>query len=288
MLEELLRDLNSRDPNVRQQAIQKARTLSADELFHLVQLEAADNSRRSGIGIIPILVCSLIFAGGGLVAYIDDSPIALLWCLFALFTAIGLMFLRSVPTRARTSLAAVFSEVDDARFVRILLDLLASGRNDAQGTNYLIRALTRQLPGMRTNHGSELSNNERKTLYTLLETRFGERKLMLGILKALEQIGNPDAIPAVSGFLTRLRSKLTRPDPELIQAAEDCLLFLNQKYAQTKQSQTLLRPSDASAHAPETLLRAVTSSPTTPPEELLRPQILIVQNVGEDKGKVRK
>jgi hypothetical protein len=270
MLEQLLRDLNSNDPKVRLNAIRQAQALSAEELFRLVQMEVAASKRPSSLWFLAIpSLCTV-----GLMGFLGmEQPAFLLCFLLALLVAGRLWWFKKPFTQARASLAEVFSEVEDPRFIRILLASLPASYNDSYRRHYLIQALMRQLPALRADQAGCLNSTERTILYGLL-TPYGDRNLMLVVLKALEQVGQPDAIPAVGQFAMRLRMvahQSRRYDPELEQAAEDCLLFLQQRYEQTRLSQTLLRASDAGTHAPETLLRPVASQQEAQPEQLLRP-----------------
>ena len=197
-------------------------------------------------------------------------------------TACGAWYFKYLPTYARTSLAAIFTEVEDPRFVRILLTFLETSRNDSVDMYYITRALQRHIPLLRQEHWENLASYERYTLLGLLVTSSVERDLMLKILHALTQDGPPDALSPVLALASQLHrswDQTGRQDPELKQALENCLQFLHwqaeqyrQNTALSRQAQTLLRASDAVGYAPETLLRPAESVPSsTPKEELLRP-----------------
>jgi hypothetical protein len=94
-------------------------------------------------------------------------------------------------------------------------------------------------------------------------------QLQMALLQALEQIGDDAAVPYVTELVNmppRFSVQKTVRD-----RAAACLPFLNEKAAQSRYSQTLLRGSAEPAAAPETLLRPANESHDTRPEELLRP-----------------
>ena len=90
----------------------------------------------------------------------------------------------------------------------------------------------------------------------------------LAILKALEQIGDAAAIPAVehlaNGYAYSANQRALKA------AAQECLPLLRANFGSVEANKTLLRASSAENAAPETLLRASEPAPDTKPEELLR------------------
>ena len=247
-------------------------------MFRLAQMEAAAY-RRWRIGqITSITVLGLSLSLGMLTVCNGDRGTGggafVIGIVLAAVIAIG-TFGILYPIRAR-SLAAAFTEIEDPRFVGTLLTLLDSRKNDTAVEKHVVLALKRMLPRLRADQGRLLNITQRQRLYAFLETHSREQELMLTILKALEQIGDQNAIPSVHNYASYLsaRSRFAhyrRKEAAQRKAADECLLFLRQQKSQSQQAQTLLRPSDASVHAPETLLRPAAEGSTLP-QELLRPQ----------------
>lgn len=94
--------------------------------------------------------------------------------------------------------------------------------------------------------------------------------LTVAILKALEQIGDEKALQQVER-MAQLPYSRNYPK-RVVEAAQECLPFLQQRAEQSRQANTLLRASESST-SPETLLRAAQEETSVPPEELLRPRL---------------
>lgn len=133
-------------------------------------------------------------------------------------------------------------------------------------------ALTRLLPQLQATDSGLLSAKQRACLcrYLKMSHVYKHDKLMLAILKALEQIGDAQAVPyvkrlAASVALTPIQRKVKR-------AAEECLPFLNARADQTKASQMLLRASGLEdvGSGSTILLRPASSNEETEPLQLLR------------------
>lgn len=86
-------------------------------------------------------------------------------------------------------------------------------------------------------------------------------RLVLAVVKAMEQVGDETAIAPVR----HLTKSLWKPVRE---AAQECLPFLYQRANEQRASQGLLRPADNTA-TPDVLLRPAIETPD-PPEQLLR------------------
>ena len=92
---------------------------------------------------------------------------------------------------------------------------------------------------------------------------------MIAVLSALEQIGDTRALPHVQHLLDTPHST---PDAQRVhEAAQSCLVFLEERAAKERVGQSLLR----AAHAPDTgagvLLRPAQNTPESDPALLLRP-----------------
>lgn len=135
----------------------------------------------------------------------------------------------------------------------------------------VIMALRRLLPRLQATDAAVLTRYQRFCLYHALKRenlRGGflryDRDLALDILKAMEQIGDQEALPYVQKVAN------SSWDKELCDAANNCLSFLHQQTEDYKRGETLLRPSSAISTSPDILLRPASGVPTTPSDELLR------------------
>ncbi len=89
----------------------------------------------------------------------------------------------------------------------------------------------------------------------------------LAVLKALEQIGDTDAIPLVE-HLANAKAR-TADQKALKAAAIKCLPLLLVNSTDVEATQTLLRASSPENAAPETLLHPVDFTPDPTPQQLL-------------------
>jgi hypothetical protein len=133
-------------------------------------------------------------------------------------------------------------------------------------------ALTELLPQLQTSDADRFSPEQMEGLLWLLRHfpayHYHQKqsliKLRLAILKALEQIGDQRAIEPV----TRLTA---HKDPQIREAAQECLSFLQARTTEQQHAMTLLRPSDAMSATPEMLLRpAAAGDSGKSQEQLLR------------------
>jgi hypothetical protein len=164
------------------------------------------------------------------------------------------------------------ADIDDSRAVGALLDVLkSSGIFHGQGVE---KALIRVLPRLKAGDGENLSREQRQFLYTLLTLDlkwYSANSLDWGVelkiatLKALEQIGDEEALPIVEQAAQQARN------PRVRQAAQECLPFLRIRVEEQRFRQWLLRSSAAIVLPKETLLRPAVGGPETKAEELLRP-----------------
>jgi hypothetical protein len=141
------------------------------------------------------------------------------------------------------------------------------------------QALVRLLPRLQASDADAITEAQRKCLYRqLLNLTFAEggefhidqndEEFLLAALRALEQIGDAKAIPSVQDLADRSGS--TPNAVRVSEAAQQCLVFLQQRVERQGQSASLLRAScgqDVSSHS---LLRASVGVPSTDPQQLLR------------------
>jgi len=142
--------------------------------------------------------------------------------------------------------------------------------------------LTQLLPQLKASDAALLSAAQRRRLNLFLgahrfdlgyrdirelwskQARQRDLEFQLAILKAYEQVGDADCLPAVQSLAhPTVHYKLV--PPEVVDAAQQCLLFLEPMLAQDRASKQLLRASSASDVLPDTLLRPAMHN--TNPEE---------------------
>ena len=114
-----------------------------------------------------------------------------------------------------------------------------------------------------------------EALYSVLKSGCGDSApfayltdFRLAILKALEQVGDERAIPAVQRIAVTPAFLPTAK--RLREAAERCLPLLQSNHQTIEATKTLLRASSAEQASPETLLRAAEFAPDAAPDKLLR------------------
>lgn len=273
MLEQLLRDLNSRKKAVREAAIREARALPPEQLLQLAEMEAKLFRRRAHI-IFTVLPIMFII---GFIETLHDvlikpHPDFSDWSLvfmqpFMIVSSLG--WIASSATRSRWSLASVIAQADDPRFIGPALDFLAQTSDD--NVKKSVRsALKNLLPQMRADQAEALTPEQRRALLIPLTLPYDDIELTLSVLKTLEQVGDEKAIPVVKKLTEE--GAATCNMRSVKQAAMECLPSLKERAENAQQAQTLLRASDATvAVASDVLLRpAMANADDTPPEQLLR------------------
>jgi hypothetical protein len=145
--------------------------------------------------------------------------------------------------------------------------------SDYRAYQAAVQALTHLLPRLTAEDSSQLSAKQRQNLPRVLQyvanprsTRRYNIPFALAILKALEEIGDGVAIPSIQR-LAKMKPR-TEEQRLLREAAEMCLSRLRERDQEVELQNSLLRAS--SSVPTDTLLRAVTETPTTDPTQLLR------------------
>ena len=159
--------------------------------------------------------------------------------------------------------------------VGTLIELLSVPQKPRK-INPLHLALIKLLPQIKASDAALLTAKQRKMLYSILKDGLGGYispalllDFRLAILKALEQIGDADAIPIVE----QLASGRTRtPSQKALQtAANECLPLLRAHLGNVEANKTLLRASSLAQTDDALLLRPTEFAPAAAPNTLLRP-----------------
>lgn len=124
-----------------------------------------------------------------------------------------------------------------------------------------VRALKDTLPLVRANHRAGFTEEQMDALLWLLGT--DDPELARALLKALEQVGGPKALPAV-------RRLEHHPSASVREAAAACALHLEAVAEQERLRATLLRAAEG-PEGGDRLLRPASGAGDTPQEQLLRP-----------------
>lgn len=285
-MRELLKKLNSRNADVRSAALREARALPMEQLLELAALEARRYPkwlRKLDLLTYNLFLIALsLMSGYTMLAELHGStrPTAVILIQLSIFSAFayGLTTFACgfLPNRARAAVASLIADLHDPRFVGPVLTLLQADAKTMEkgGLRQSLReALKWMLPKLRAGDAALLTPEQRRILLLLLDKPMADPELTLCILKALEQIGDEQAVPAVQKLIDRLAGYTSKRAASLREAAQECLPYLTGHVERTRQAQTLLRPADSSqAVSADVLLRP--SLPTvseTPSEQLLRP-----------------
>jgi hypothetical protein len=157
--------------------------------------------------------------------------------------------------------------LEDVRTVGILAETLHYP--DAALSAAMRKGLLRLLPRLQASDASLLNAEQRASLNRVLPTN--DHALVLAILRAWQQVGDGEAIPAVEP-LAAGESVLAQRSPEIQQAAQDCLPFLRLRAEWERIGGTLLRAAEAPTTDPATLLRSIEDATMADSgEHLLRP-----------------
>ncbi len=129
------------------------------------------------------------------------------------------------------------------------------------------QALHALLPRVRASDAAYIDNEQMAALIALIDRYPINTHMQRAVLKALEQIGDERAIPAVENLAAM------GPTADIRNQANACLPFLLERVRLAHEHATLLRgsASPAVAAAPAQLLRPASGAETTPAEQLLRP-----------------
>ncbi len=191
-------------------------------------------------------------------------PLGVLCSVLAMATT---QLYRFTLTRDQQRLADRLARMEDVRAIGQLAEIQAWP--DARMARMARAGLIRLLPQMQAGDARLLDVRQRAFLYQRL--RLSEARanpeFLLAILKALEQIGDTDAVPYVEALAHS--EPPTLRERQVKQAAEECLPYLLECAQHNRDSQVLLRAS-AGSEPPERLLRPLRPSTAPESERLLR------------------
>lgn len=141
------------------------------------------------------------------------------------------------------------AKMPDIRGIGYFVDAL--GFADKDVTREAAEALLILLPQLKASDAHLLNDEQRSILYK--QIRGKDTKLILAILKALEQVGDEKAVPFVQ---ERIDRKHSSGDVLRIQtAAQECMPALKARVEQERAAHTLLRATTANESDSDVLLR---------------------------------
>jgi hypothetical protein len=294
-LERLLDDLGSEDEVSLYCAFMEAQALTPDRQLRLAK-EEGKRYRRSVQRIGRLCSGSVLVGllGSGLLMSLCSETFVIL-LLLSLIAALagglswsGRSFLMR-PFRLHRSVIRLMQNAKDARFVGPALTRLSSA--DHRHRPLLVAALKRLLPQLRPHHAQDWTKEQKAALLHILSVWDEDFELTLCALKALEAVGDKEAVEAIRPLADMFKpedasraafresetavyfseaSLTTTAARQVQRAAAGCLAVLQERLATERHAQTLLRASDMTV-PPETLLRPAAQGSDIPPEELLRP-----------------
>lgn len=187
-----------------------------------------------------------IFVQCGLLIAAPHSIFAVISYAVSLFLAVNIG--SSFAIRYRKTTAAL-AAVDDIRMVGPLLDRLRPNAKARRTRRVVTQALTRLLPRLKASDAPLLTTEQKGRLAHHLDRLAlfqRDKEFQIVILRALEQVGDAQAVPVVEKMVQR--TPRWEAQERVHRAAVECLPFLLQRAEEEQSRSTLLR----SAGAPET------------------------------------
>ena len=261
-------------------------------LLPLLQAEARQVKRDTR----NIFLTLLLFMGG--MAWVvnralaDDGQIVqyrlLGFALMSLLTVAIIAYLSHRSYRRKHALAAELAKPMAVDSIGALVDAIRV--ENTQVRNLSKRALTGLLPQLKASNGDLLTEAHRDRLILLLTISPNDKgyrdltelfsgsayrreiDVRVAILKAYEQVGGPKELPQVERLAKGQIhwQSMCRVPPEVQQAANECLPYLQARTSEQRASEQLLRASSGNAIPADILLRPSDERPDATPEQLLR------------------
>ncbi len=186
--------------------------------------------------------------------------------------------------RKRRQAVSALSRISDKRAVNVLA--LAYHSGDDSTRKVAGEALVRLLPMMTASDARLVDDRGMAALISILNRRHMNSALMVAVLKALQQIGDARAIPAVEKLRTMprpmnaiahyadlwFRAGMGSELRKVTDAAEECLPYLRMRAEQERLRSTLLRPAERPDNDKDILLRPLTTAAPQNDTLLVRPR----------------
>jgi hypothetical protein len=236
---------------------------SKDTVAELLAVAEKENDRNKWAVVLALWIA----VQGCIIGAFPRSPVGIFSLYFTLFPTIFVLGVHAIRYRKTTK---ALLAVNDLRMVGPLLDRLRSSSNDHRTRQVLKQALMRLLPRLKARDASQLTVKQKAELARHLNGLAifqRDKDFQVVTLRALEQIGDAQAIPLVERIIQR---KPRLSGQALVhKAAVECLPYLLQRADEDKTRNTLLRSANGfGGNTSELLLPAVGDG--TDPHQLLR------------------
>jgi len=235
-------------------ALDSGESANVDALLHVLKRENRKKRRRFAVAQ-SVSICIMVGLAAANEYFNFNSRLFNYGFLFGVFL-IASVSAAFAPTRLQRVVARRLADFDDVRAVGPLAEAL--DQQDKSTKKAAGAALARLLPRLRFSDSDLLNDGQRDFL--LKGFGKGSRELELAVLKALPQIGDKRFVDLVSE-LAKGKGAAKR-DPQLQDAAIDCLEPLNEQVERDRIRLTLLRPAEGVPASPDALLRPAADSPS--------------------------
>jgi len=233
----------------------------------LAGAERESNQRRN-LALIPILVAAQI----ALIIAFPYHPVTIYSYIFTVFCIALFGSLFGLRYRKTTMALA---QVDDIQMIGPLIDRLRTSNLVERGVRrprrVVRQALMRLLPRLQASDATRLTPLQKARLaqylghLALLQR---DKEFQIVILRALEQVGDAQAVPIVEKIIQR--KPHWSAQEQVHAAAVECLPFLLQRAQEENSRQTLLRSTSGGDERGGQLLRPAEAVKEIDPHQLLR------------------
>ncbi len=252
-------------------------TAAVAALLTEVKQKLAERKRHYISTFVPIISLALLmdFLPLFLIKPWANHVLMIFLIYLAIITSSTVFVLKRVINKPFTFDLKELSRIGGLNAVGVLIEA-ASQNISIDQAKAVYSVLTPLLYQLKASDAHLLTPEHRRLLHAQLQAELAAVSyvvdglpLKLGILKALEQVGDRSFYPVVKG-LCNLGSRTDR-QRQLREAARNCLPFLEAHMGEVTASMTLLRSAAAIPEKTSTLLRPADASTPTPSDELLRP-----------------
>jgi hypothetical protein len=262
-IQQIIKQLNSRKKEEREEAERRLHKFGPDsvqELLSILALEREKRKKQKKIAIGIVLAYILIMVTISIFAH-KSGPMG------SMGSMVGVVAAAFAISQAQKSVTLVLAQLEDVRTVGVLAEALEY--RDPRIVQAAKTTLLRLLPQLKASDSGMLNTEQRAALNRALERENAD--LVIAILKALEQVGDSQALPVVQRLADGER--WAAASSRIRVAAQECLPALLLRSEEERSRQTLLRASsgaETELTPSDMLLRPASGAGMTAPHELLR------------------
>ncbi len=255
---ERLSDRKAERREAAQRAIDQLGPDAAAALMRLLEDESRQRKRRARMVVIGAVLYVLLMLGLALTGNGDHV---------ATFTCLSSFLGAAAASQKQKNAAKALAGFEDPAAAGFLAEALDYGDKDLRAI--AMSKLTALMPRLQATDSERLLPEQRAVLYKQLRRApFANTPFTLAILKGLEQVGDEKAVPAVRELSERRVKRAS--EQRVVDAARECLPYVEQQAERSRNASRLLRPSCAPDAAAGVLLRPVDGTPQGDPNLLLR------------------